>query len=204
MEMIYIFGAGGFARETDVWFSGDAFVVENGSPYVGMKIHMKDVISEKQLLERSPNPLLRDQFIIAIGNPRIRRMVVEKLNGFDFPTIINQSCFLDWHTVRTGGGCIICAGSVLTTNVSLGGFVQVHTGCNIGHDVTIMSYTTVSPGVNISGKVTIGQNCFLGVGTSIIEKVTIVGDVIIGAGGVVIDDIKESGTYVGVPVRKIK
>lgn len=49
----------------------------------------------------------------------------------------------------------------------------------------------------------IGDNVDIGIGVSIIGDITICDNVIIGAGAVVINSITESGTYVGVPAKKV-
>jgi UDP-3-O-[3-hydroxymyristoyl] glucosamine N-acyltransferase len=74
----------------------------------------------------------------------------------------------------------------------------------VGHDSIIGDFVTVSPGCHISGNVKIGDRVFIGTGAVILEKVSICDDVIIGAGAVVAKSITEPGTYVGVPVKKIK
>lgn len=43
----------------------------------------------------------------------------------------------------------------------------------------------------------------MGIGSIVKNNVTIWEDVIVGAGGVVVKDINESGTYVGMPVKKM-
>jgi UDP-3-O-[3-hydroxymyristoyl] glucosamine N-acyltransferase len=56
----------------------------------------------------------------------------------------------------------------------------------------------------ISGDVVLGQRNYFGNNSSIREKLTITDDVIVGMNACVVKDINESGTYVGVPVKKIK
>ena len=43
----------------------------------------------------------------------------------------------------------------------------------------------------------------LGVGSAVKNNVSITSDCTIGAGAVVVDNIEESGTYVGVPAKKV-
>ena len=50
----------------------------------------------------------------------------------------------------------------------------------------------------------IGNKTWIGIGATVSNNVSICGGCIIGAGAVVIRDVNESGTYVGVPIRKIK
>ena len=126
--------------------------------------------------------------LIGVGNPYLK-WDIDK----DFP-------FAVWHN----NGVIICPGAIVTVNVTLGRHVHLNLNATVGHDSTIGDYTTVSPGAAVSGNVTIGKRCYIGTGAVIIEKINICDDVIIGAGAVVVKHITESGTYVGVPAKKIK
>ncbi len=91
--------------------------------------------------------------------------------------------------------------------------------CHIGRDVHInyraaMTRTrigdgsTISPGVLIGGDVTIGERVQVGMGAVIGvphpgEHIVIGDDVVIGAGAVVVRSI-DSGTWVGVPARRVE
>ena len=44
---------------------------------------------------------------------------------------------------------------------------------------------------------------FCGAGSTVIDHISICDNVMIGAGAVVVKDIMESGTYVGIPARKV-
>ena len=52
-------------------------------------------------------------------------------------------------------------------------------------------------------KCNIGEQSEIGTGTQIIQGKKIVQGSIVGAGTVVTKDLEQSGTYVGVPVRKV-
>ena len=51
---------------------------------------------------------------------------------------------------------------------------------------------------------TVGNMCLIGAGAIVVDKISICDNAIIGAGSVVIQDIKDSGTYVGSPAKRIK
>ena len=103
-----------------------------------------------------------------------------------------------------GMGNIICTQSILTVNITLGNFNHINLDCTVGHDVILHDFVTVYPSVNISGNVEVGNYSELGTGTKIIQGKSVTENVIIGAGSVVIKDLIEKGTYVGLPVRKVK
>ena len=68
----------------------------------------------------------------------------------------------------------------------------------------IGDYCHIAVGARVAGTVRLGDNVWLGAGATIKNNVTLCADCIIRAGAVVVKDIKEPGTYVGVPAKKIK
>ncbi len=74
----------------------------------------------------------------------------------------------------------------------------------IGHDCEIGNYFTTAPGAKISGNCKIYDLVYVGTNASIKEKLTIHSLTTIGSNATVVKNIEESGTYVGVPVKKIK
>ena len=60
------------------------------------------------------------------------------------------------------------------------------------------------PGAITSGNVTIGDCVYMGTNSSIKEKMIICSGVTIGSNTTVVKHIVKSGTYVGIPSRKIK
>ena len=61
----------------------------------------------------------------------------------------------------------------------------------------------VSVGAHIAGTVSVGKQSWVGIGAAVINNKVICDNCVIGAGAVVICDIKEAGTYVGVPAKKV-
>lgn len=145
-----------------------------------------------------------DAVLVAIGDPKIRKKVVDGLDmwrnkGWHY---FSLAC-LDFGPVFTGEGAIICPGTQITVNVRIEEHVIINLNCTVGHDSTIGRFTTLSPGVHVSGNVTIGEGCYIGSGAVIREGVRICDGVTIGAGAVVVKNINEAGTYIGVPAKKI-
>ena len=70
--------------------------------------------------------------------------------------------------------------------------------------MVIGDFFSAMAGSVVSGNVLIGDSCYMGNNSSIREKITICEDVIIGMNGCVVKNIDKPGTYVGVPVNKIK
>jgi sugar O-acyltransferase (sialic acid O-acetyltransferase NeuD family) len=128
--------------------------------------------------------------------------------GFRFETIIHPRTERS-RWIKIGLGTVICAGNILTTNITLGTQVQINLDCSIGHDVVMGDYTTLAPGVHVSGWVHFGKRVYVGTGAVIIngteEAPIIIGDdAVIGAGACVTKSVAERMTVVGVPAKPLQ
>ena len=208
MTEIVIVGASGFGREV-AWLIEDlkewevVGFIDDSEEIQNTIINGISVIGKLDFLEKVTE---KTYVTIAIGNPIIRKKISERLmknKNIVFPNIIAKDIRID-RTIKLGIGNIICTNNILTTNICIGNFNHINLSCTMGHDVIINDYVTVYPGVNISGNAEIGDMVEIGTGTKIIQGRNICSNVIIGAGSVLVKDIEEKGTYVGVPIRKIK
>ena len=103
--------------------------------------------------------------------------------------------------IEIGEGSVICAGSILTTNIKIGKHSHLNLLTTIGHDTVVGDYFTTAPGAKISGNCNIGECVYFGTNSSVREKITICDNVTIGLNGGVVKNINKSGIYVGVPTR---
>lgn len=143
--------------------------------------------------------------VCAIGSSPLRKKIIDKLcmnNKLEFPNLIDPSVICPSYCTM-GRGNIICAGSILTTNISIGDFCIINPDCKVGHDVCMESFVTLYPSVNVCGTVNIGICSQMGVASCVIQCKNIGGNTFIGAGAVVIDDIPDNVTAVGVPAKVI-
>ena len=103
-----------------------------------------------------------------------------------------------------GKGNIICSRCLISCNTTIGDFNTFNGYITFGHDSVIGDFNSVMPAVKISGGVVIGNCNFLGVNSVILQYKSIADDVTIGASSVVLRSIKDPGTYVGNPAKRIK
>ncbi len=212
---IAIYGAGGFAREvawlvescnTDQEQYRVACFIDDNEQTHGMILNGVPVMGLQEAYHRFPEARL----VGGIGSPQIRQRVLEKaaMIGFRFETIIHPRVERSsW--IEIGVGTVICAGSILTTNIILGQHVQINLDCTIGHDVIMGDYATLAPGAHISGHVHLGQRAYVGTGAVIIngtqDTPIIIGeDVVVGAGACVTKSVPAGLTVVGVPARPLQ
>ncbi|MDM0551479.1 acetyltransferase [Clostridium perfringens] len=210
MKDLVIVGAGGFGREV-AWLVEDINEVSKEWNLIGF------IDENKEMHETLINGYevlggidwLKDKdiyYVCAIGNSKIRKDIVEKINKFQVKaaTIIHPSVLMNKKYVEVGEGSIICASSILTVNIKLGKHVILNLDCTVGHDAILKDFVTVYPSVNISGNCRINECVELGTGTQIIQGKIIGDNTIVGAGSVVVRDIEANKTAVGVPAKCIK
>ena len=210
MKDLIIIGAGDFGRET-IWIAermnavkptwnilgfvddGKVDEVIDGYPVLGSVEWLRGYSKEIYVT-------------CAIASGRTKESIWSRLSqnaNIHAATLIDPSVIIGKGAV-VEAGCILCAGTVLAIHSHLCKNCIVNFNCTIGHDAVLKEYCTLHPGCNVSGKVIVGARSVLGTGTKIIQGLNIAPDTIIGAGAVVVKDIKESGTYVGVPAKKVK
>jgi sugar O-acyltransferase (sialic acid O-acetyltransferase NeuD family) len=199
IKRIGVVGNGGFAREIICSLPKGSYDI-----FVNQKFINKENQHQVKALEAID--INKYKVLLCIGDSHVRKSIVESLpSSTEYITYIDQHAkILDISSVRIGKGSIVCAGSILTTNIDLGDFSQVNLNTTVGHDVRAGSYLTTSPGVHISGETTIGKHVYLATGCVIRNKVSLTDDVTIGMNSVVNKDITLPGVYVGSPVKKIK
>ena len=195
-----IIGAGGFGRE--VYWSLSLIERVNTKFFVDDKYW--DDTNDLILPISKFNPS-EYKIVVAIGDPRDRFDMVERLpKETKYFTHIHPSVQILGDDVEINEGSIICAGTIITTNVKIGKHAHLNLQTNIGHDCEIGDYFTTAPGAKISGNCTIGDCVYFGTNSSVREKIKICSYVTIGLNSGVVKNINESGTYGGVPVKRIK
>ena len=145
------------------------------------------------------------EVVVAIADSYHRERIVNNLpKDTKFFTYIHPSAQIHGPDVFIGEGSIICAGTILTTNIKIGKHAHLNLITTIGHDNVIGDYFTTAPGTQISGNCTIGNKVYFGTRSCNRQKTKICDNVIIGMNAGVINDITEPGVYVGTPAKKIK
>ena len=188
-----LFGYGGHAREA-------ACQIEQEVTFFVDDKYANDVA--KPISEFNPEEYM---MMVAVADSKARAEVVSKLpKETKYFTFIHPSVHIMDDNIEVGYGSFIGANSILTTNIKLGKHTLLNRGNHIGHDSLIGDYFSMMPCAVIGGNVTIGDNVYLGSCSNIREKINITSDVLIGMNAAVVKDITESGTYVGVPTKKIK
>lgn len=201
-DKIVMFGCGGHARsvadvirktydiKTIVLVDENA---ETGEIILGCNTEQRHDLCEKEA------------FIVAVGDNEKRKKIydeLEKKQKGHCVSIVASSSSIG-ADVEIGEGTFVAANTYLGPLVKVGNNTIINTNSIIEHEVIIGDHSHVAPNATICGRSRIGNNVFCGAGSTIIDKISICDDVVIGAGAVVVEDIVESGTYVGIPAKRI-
>jgi len=215
LTQIAIYGGGGFAREV-AWLVEDissdvnpfqvACFIDDNEANHGQILNGIPVMGLEEARARFPSA----QVVSGIGSPQTREktMAKAKAAGFASATLVHPRVERSrWITF--GPGAVVCAGNILTVNITVGAHVQINLDCTIGHDVVMGDYTTLAPGVHVSGWVHFGKRVYVGTGAVILQgtrdaPLTIGDDAVIGAGAVVTRPVPSGVTVVGVPAKPLQ
>ena len=204
MSNIILLGANGHAKviidmlhkqKREVY--DDIFLLDDNSELLGHTIMGHKVVGQISECTKYED----SKFVISIGKNAVCKSLAQKYD-LDYMTLIHPSAIIG-EEVHIAKGSVVMAGAVINSGAVIGEHCIVNTGATVDHDCRIANYVHLSPGVHLGGTVSIDEGTWLGIGSCCKNNIHIGKQVIIGAGGVVVRDILESGTYVGVPVKKI-
>ena len=126
-KKICIIGGGGFGRETltcliDGISKTELKIEEIVVFMVNDKFYEKSEIMGVPVIKDSEFNAENYKVVVAIGDPKKRKKVIEKLPPeTEFKTIIHPNVVIsDW--VEIGEGSIITSGTILTCNIKIGNF----------------------------------------------------------------------------------
>ncbi len=214
LELV-IFGASGFASEIAAWaesatWKGRGFrlcgLIDDVEP--DRTLNGRPVWRLTEAVRRHPDAAV----LAAVGDPRLRERLIGLAQEAGLrvaPPLLHPTVDYERDYVSFGAGCVICRGTTLTTNITVGAHAQINLHCTIGHGVELQEFATLAPGVHISGKVVLEHHSYLGTGAVTVDgaydRSLVVGaGAIVGAGAVVARDVAPGVTVVGVPARELR
>lgn len=208
---VLVYGPGGFGREV-AWLAEECCsertrytvvsFVDDDERNHGKRINDIPVTGWAEAVQRHPHA----KTVVALGSPQVRERIVERIGCSS--TVLVHPSVAHSRWLEIGEGTVICARTVLTTNIVLGRHVQINLSCTIGHDVVMGDYSTLAPGAHISGWVHMGARVYVGTGAVILpgtaDAPLVIGDdAVIGAGAVVRASVAPRTTMVGVPAKPV-
>jgi len=149
------------------------------------------------------NLLSDSNSIIAIGNNKIRKTILSKVNNINWISLIHPKSILSDYA-NIGDGCLMSAGSIVQSFSSIGDHCIINTNSSIDHDCILNDFVHISPSATLCGNVVIGEGTHVGAGATIIPNIKIGKWCVIGAGAVVTKDVPDYSLVIGVPGKIIK
>lgn len=210
MNKIAIIGSGGLGRETlamirqinSVTPAWEVVGFFDDNMPKGSTVNKMPVLGKVEDITASDNVYV----VMAVGTPVHKEAISKRINpSARFATLIHPTAVVaDPEYVSIGEGCILTAGSRITTNIILGKHVLLNLNATVGHDSKIGDFCSVMPGANVAGYIEIGQSVLIGSCAAVINESKVGRGAKIGSGAVVISNIEEFATAVGVPARIVK
>lgn len=211
MKNLIIIGVGGFAREI-YWHAKDCIGYGVDWTIKGfLDGDIKLAASEYELL---PDKVLGDVdsyeicaddvFTCAVGTPKARRHLIEKIlaRGGEFINLISKLAKVI-PTAELGRGVIVSPYVGISDRAVVDDFVALNALTIIGHDAHVGKFSCVMPQANIAGKAQIGSEVFIGIGAIILPKAKVGDGSTVGAGCVVLKKVRAGVTVFGNPAVEI-
>ncbi len=203
-----IYGASGFGKETlACLIDSNLLSKENPENEVVFMDTVEvatnnDFVNGIRLISENEFDSSLYKVFVAIGDPKIRKSVIDSLpSDTEYFSIIHPTAVISkWATI--GVGSIVTAGTIITTNITIGNHAHLNLNTTIGHDCVIGDFFTTAPGVHISGICNFGECVYFGTNSSVRQSINICDNVTIGMGAIVVKNITEQGVYIGNPAKK--
>lgn len=203
---LIIVGASGFGKEV-AWLAESCCVpvlgfVDDNTNLINSKCYNYEVIGNLNSLME----LKKFQLIIAVGDPRIRKKIIlklQKINDFKYATLVHPNVKIS-KSVTIQEGSVICANSILTVDINIGKHCHINLATTIGHDTIMGDYCTTAPQTIISGNVVIDNGVEIGTGAAIKQGIKLENGSMLGMGSVLTKNMDRNYIYLGSPARKFK
>jgi sugar O-acyltransferase (sialic acid O-acetyltransferase NeuD family) len=208
MRRLLIIGAGGFGRELESWLS--RVPKKNRTwellGYLDDNLNALDGFqSDYRILSKIDDFVFDndDLAVLGLGNPEIKERIVNKLSGrVEFLVYIDDTAVVGKYT-QIGIGAVVCPNAMISTNVTVGDFVTVNCGTQIGHDSEINDFSSLMCNVDLGGGCQIGRLVYMGTNSALAPRKSIGDGAKVSMGSIVTRNLKSPGVYWGNPARKI-
>lgn len=171
---------------------------------INTKVMKKKVINKFSRI--SVESIKNKQFIVAIGNNKVRNEIMTRINklGGSTPTLIHPTAVIS-PSATIGKGVYIQANAYIWTKVRINDFCIISPGAVIAHYSSIGDARLISSQATVGASITIEKEVFIGMGSTTVTGIYKIGQKsTIGAGALVLKDVDSNAVYAGVPAKKIR
>lgn len=212
MKDLYLIGAGGFSTEI-LWlveilqkenrkWNQIFFLDENPAIHNTELRGVKVVGGLDVLLEINQ----KADVVITINNVNVRERIANTLQtnpNIDFPNLFSPFSIIDEDYLTIGKGNIILHYVILSTHLEIGDFNIFNSYAAVGHNCKLGDFNSIGTRVAVSGNVTVGRTNDFGVNATILQNKNIGNNNNIWMNTSIVKNIKDNGTYFGIPGKKI-
>ena len=164
------------------------------------------VVSKREFVELECS---QKYFNVAIANSSAReRIATELVASGCLPLSIRAPGVQVYDHASIGEGAILCANTIVTSNVDIGCFFHLNIYSYVEHDCIIGDFVTFAPGVRCNGNVHIHNHAYIGSGAmlkngSASDPLVIGEGAVVGMGAVVTKSVPAHTTVIGNPARPL-
>lgn len=156
---------------------------------------------------RECNNLPKEEWLCipALGDNHQRHsQIIQSLkDGWRLATLIAPSATIGIRT-KISLGCFVGNHAHIGPMTKIGIGCIINTGAIVEHECILGDCVHISVNATVAGRVKISDFVFAGASSVVIDRIEVGSNITIGAGGVVTSSLTRSGTYVGVPVKRIE
>jgi sugar O-acyltransferase (sialic acid O-acetyltransferase NeuD family) len=207
-QKIAVYGASGFGRETMPLIRAqyplaDPIFIDDDKILQGTLINGVPVASFEQACED------RRDICLAIASPSVRKILAERCAAAGLAFVQARAAdAVQYDRVSIGEGAILCARSMITSDVTIGRHFHANIYSYVAHDCVIGDFVTFAPRVCCNGRVVIEDGVYVGTGAMLRQgedgaPLVIGRGAVIGMGAVVLKNVAPGVTVVGNPARPL-
>ena len=206
MLKLIIVGAGGLGREIydQACHDVDCGRIWNIAGFLDTRPHALERYQISLPILGDPTiyyPNTDEIFVVAIGDTRLKRELVEPLRQKGANLVSLRTC-VHMGARTTFGASVFGIDAKIAVDVSIGDFVYVGADVIIGHDSTVGDYSHIGARTFIAGRVKIGSMVTIHPAATITMDAEIGEGAVIGAGSVIIGKVAPHTTMMGPVARK--
>jgi len=197
---IAIFGAGGFGREI-ARFVGPT---DQSDQVVFVSDYDEPITNGRRVL-RLEDVAPEFQVVIAVADSASRRQIADRCTarGLKFASVQAPQA-IQYDQVEIAEGAILCAGTIVTSNVRIGRHFHLNLNSYVAHDCVVGDFVTFAPNVCCNGNVTIEDDVYIGTGALLKPGITLGRGSVVGMGAVVTKNVAPGEIVVGNPARSLR
>lgn len=193
---MYLLGASGHGKVIAEIAESNALIIDG---FIDTDLHKLSLLGYP-VFHQIPRENI--EVIIAIGNNKIRKKLVNNNPNFRYSKLIHPNANVS-NRALLGEGTVVMAGVAVNVDARIGDHCIINTNASVDHDCVIEDFVHISPNAALAGNVTVGEGTHIGIGAAVIQGIKIGKWCTIGAGAVIIRDIQDGSTVVGNPGRII-